>query len=99
MAVVKQCFLCGGDIVPCDGFVEQPRQAWALHHGHLPFHANCYTYFESPYYGPGFALQQRVIAIPAYKAMLEQQVEQERLYQAELAKLVALLQDREDGKS
>ena len=33
-----------------------------------------------PYYGPGFALQQRLIAIPAYKAMLEQQVEQERSY-------------------
>ncbi len=99
MAVVRQCFLCCCDIVPCDVFVEQSRQAWALHHGHRPFHANCYTYFESPYYGPGFALQQRLIAILAYKVMLEQQVEQDRSYQAELAKLVALLQNREDCKS
>ena len=100
MAVVKQCFLCGCDIVPRDGFVEQPRQAWALHHGHQPFDANCCTYFESSYYGPGFALQQQhVIAILAYKAMLEQNVEQEQSYHAELAKLAALLRDREGGKS
>ena len=38
------------------------------------------------------------LSFPGCTAMLEQQVEQERSYQAELAKLVVLLQERGYGK-